>query len=135
MKQDMTIKKMKLEDNSVFLKKFIKGIEGGRTLDVTDYTEEVIPCGYVIASKTTKGVKTYFPLPTAKDAETGKTDYRALTSGEAYEGLLVSSILKEKPAAAIMTWGIVNSEVLPYAIPDEFKKALPHIDYQKDEEA
>lgn len=131
MKQEMTTKNVRLEDNSVFLKKFIKGIEGGRTLDVTDYKDEVIPCGYVIASKTVSGVKTYFPLPLAE----GCTAYRALTDGEAYEGLLYSSILKEKPAAAIITWGIVNEEAMPFPAPDAFKKALPHIDYQIDEEA
>lgn len=131
MKQNLVTKKERLDDNSVFLKKFIKGIEGGRTLDVTGYTKEVIPCGTVIASKTVGGEKTYFPLPIVEDA------YRALNkeNNEAYEGLLVASILAEKPAAAILTWGIVNGAVLPCPVPADFKTALPHIDYQIDEEA
>lgn len=129
MQQNLTIKTVRLEDNSVLIKKFIKGIEGGRTLDTTDWTDDSIPCGTVIASKTVDGAKVYFPLAVEGSA------YKALGEGEKYEGLLYSSILKEKPAAAIMTWGVVNSEALPVAVPDGFKTACPHIDYQSDEEA
>lgn len=135
MKQDMIIKTERLNDNSVLIKKFIKGIEGGRTLDVSGVTEDVIPASTVIASVTSEGVKTYFPLPVETDSETEEVVYRALEAGEAYEGLLQNNILKTKPAAAIMTWGIVNEAVLPYAVPSAFKVALPHIDYQIDEEA
>lgn len=135
MKQDMNLKTEKLDNNSVLIKKFIKGIEGGRTLDVTNFTDDVIPAGTIIASVTAGGAKTYFPLPVETVRETKEVAYRALIEGEAYEGLLQNSILKTKPAAAIMTWGIVNEAVLPYAIPSAFKTALPHIDYQKDEEA
>lgn len=129
MKQEINLKKVKLNDNSVFIKKFIKGIEGGRALYVKDWNEDVIQCGHVIISKTVEDEKVYAPLGISEGA------YIALKEGEKYEGLLYSSVLKEKAAAAIITWGIVNEEVVPYAIPADFKKALPHIDYQKDEEA
>lgn len=129
MQQNLTIKTVRLEDNSVLIKKFIKGIEGGRTLDTTDWTGETIPCGTVIASKTQEGAKVYFPLPVEGSA------YKVLGEGEKYEGLLYSSILREKPAASIMTWGVVNNEALPVAVPEDFKTACPHIDYQSDEEA
>ena len=140
MKQDAIIKKTTLDDNSVLIKKFIKGIEGGRTLYVADYTEDVIPCGTIIASKQVvlsegaSAEKVYFPLA-IETAEDGTKSYKALGTDEKYEGLLYSSILTEKPAAAIMTWGIVNEEALPCAVPTAFKTALAHIDYQTDEEA
>lgn len=130
MLQELTKKKVKLNDNSVLIKKFIKGIEGGRALDVTGWDNDVIQCGHIIISKTDeKGKKTYAPLGVEGGA------YKALADGEKYEGLLVSSLVKTFAAAAIMTWGIVNEEVVPYAIPSAFKEALPHIDFQVDEEA
>lgn len=126
MKQELITKKMHLEDNSVVIKKFFKGIEGGRTLDVADFTDEVINAGHVII---TDGNNAYKPMPVKGGA------YDELPEGFSYAGVLYSSILKEKPAAAIMTWGVVNSEALPYAVPEAFKTACPHIDFQKDEEA
>lgn len=125
MKQNLTLKKMRLEDNSVVIKKFFKGIEGGRTLDVAGYTDEVILAGHVIIEVG----GTYKPMPVKNGA------YDEFPEGAKYVGVLYSSIETEKPAAAIMTWGVVNSEALPYAVPEGFKTACPHIDFQKDEEA
>lgn len=131
MKQDLVFNKISLEDNNILIKKFIKGIEGGRTLDVTDYTEEVIKAGHVIVQKANGD---YAPLA-VEDGAYKATEGAYLAEGEKYAGMLVSSILAKAPAAAIMTWGIVNEEALPYAVPADFKTAMPHIDYQIDEEA
>lgn len=126
MKQDLKLKKITLDDNTVLIKKFIKGIEGGRTLDVSEYTEDVIKAGHVIIKKENGN---YAPL------KVSGSSYVALQGSESYAGLLYGSILKDAPAGAIMTWGIVNEEALPYPVPADFKTAMPHIDYQKDEEA
>lgn len=135
MKQDLTLKKMKIGEDNITIKKFIKGIEGGRTLDVANFAEDVIYAGHVIV-KNAEG--NYKPLG-VKDgayAMTGEGENaKYLEEGETYAGMLYVSCEKEKPAAAIMTWGIVNEETLPYAVPADFKTAMPHIDYQKDEEA
>lgn len=129
MKQDLTIKKVRIEDNSVVIKKYIKGIEGGRTLDVTDFSADVISAGHVII---TDGNGNYKPMPIADNA------YATLPTSWKYAGILYSSVLKEKAAAAIMTWGVVNEEALPFGIADiksAFIAACPHIEFTKDEEA
>ena len=115
-------------DDSIVIQKYISGIKGGRTLDVTGFAENVIKAGHVIIVK--DGV--YKPMPVSGEA------YAALPEGFAYAGILYRSIPAAKPAASIMTWGEVNVEAVPYAMTSilaAFKTACPHIDFIKDEEA
>ena len=115
-------------DDSIVIQKYISGIKGGRTLDVTGFADSVIKAGHVIIVKD----GTYAPMPVSGGV------YGALPEGYAYAGVLYRSILAAKPAASIMTWGEVNSVAMPYAmetILDAFKEACPHIDFIKDEEA
>ena len=115
-------------DDSIVIQKYISGIKGGRTLDVTGFAEKVIKAGHVIIVKDGK----YMPMPVSGSA------YAALPDGAAYAGILYRSILAAKPAASIMTWGEVNAVAVPYAmdaILAAFKTACPHIDFIKDEEA
>lgn len=115
-------------DDSIVIQKYISGIKGGRTLDVTGFAENVIKAGHVIIVK--DGV--YKPMPVSGEA------YAALPEGFAYAGILYRSISAAKPAASIMTWGEVNVEAVPYAMTSilaAFKTACPHIDFIKDEEA
>ena len=115
-------------DDSIVIQKYISGIKGGRTLDVTGFAEKVIKAGHVIIVKDGK----YMPMPVSGTA------YAALPEGAAYAGILYRSILAAKPAASIMTWGEVNAVAVPYAMDSiltAFKTACPHIDFIKDEEA
>ena len=115
-------------DDSIVIQKYISGIKGGRTLDVTGFAASVIKAGHVIIVK--NGV--YAPMPVSGDA------YAALPEGAAYAGVLYRSISAAKPAASIMTNGEVNEEAVPYAmtaIATAFKTACPHIVFIKDEEA
>ena len=115
-------------DDSIVIQKYISGIKGGRTLDVTGFAENVIKAGHVIIVKDGK----YMPMPVSGSA------YAALPEGAAYAGILYRSILAAKPAASIMTWGEVNAVAVPYAMDTilaAFKTACPHIDFIKDEEA
>ena len=115
-------------DDSIVIQKYISGIKGGRTLDVTGFAENVIKAGHVIIVKDGK----YMPMPVSGTA------YAALPEGAAYAGILYRSILAAKPAASIMTWGEVNAVAVPYAMDSiltAFKTACPHIDFIKDEEA
>lgn len=113
-------------NDSIVIQKFIAGIKGGRALDVTDFSADVIYAGHVII---TDGNGVYKPLGVSEGA------YAALTEGYSYAGILVSSISKSRPMAAIMTIGQVNSEAVPYAIPDGFAAACPRIEFIKDEES
>ena len=115
-------------DDSIVIQKFISGIKGGRTLDLTDFNEEVIKAGHVVIVKDGN----YRPMPVTGAA------YAALPSGYAYAGVVYRSVAAEKPAVSIMTWGQVNAVAVPYpmdAIMTAFKTACPHIDFIKDEEA
>lgn len=115
-------------DDSIVIQKFISGIKGGRTLDVTGFTDKVIKAGHIVIHK--EGV--YKPMPVAD----GK--YAALPEGYNYAGVLYRSILAKKPFASIMTWGEVNDVAKPFEMTDilaAFKTDCPHIDFIKDEEA
>lgn len=115
-------------DDSIVIQKYISGIKGGRTLDVTGFTESVIKAGHVIIVKDGK----YAPMPVSGG------QYAALPEGAAYAGVLYRSVLAAKPAASIMTWGEVNAVAVPYAMDTilaAFKTTCPHIDFIKDEEA
>ena len=117
-------------DDSIVIQKYISGIKGGRTLDVTGFTDKVIKAGHVIIRKDSDGI--YKPMPVANDA------YTALPEGYSYAGVLYRSIRTAKPFASIMTWGEVNDVAKPYdmtAILAAFKTDCPHIDFIKDEEA
>ena len=130
MLNDLTPNKnqMVFGDDNIVIQKYISGIKGGRTLDVTGFAENVIKAGHVIIVKDGK----YMPMPVNGNA------YAALPEGAAYAGILYRSILAAKPAAPIMTWGEVNAVAVPYAMDTilaAFKAACPHIDFIKDEEA
>lgn len=145
MKQDLSAKKEQIVfgNDSVVIPKYISGIEGGRTLDMTGYTDKVLKAGHVII---TDGKGTYRPMPVTPETTTGEGEsavttlarYGTLPTEYSYAGVLYRSILTADPAASIMTWGKVNSEAAPYpmtTILAAFKTACPHIEFVKDEEA
>lgn len=79
-------------------------IPGGRTLDVTGFTPDVIKAGHIIIEETaTKELK---PMP----VNAGGTAYAALPANHTYKGVLVASILKTKPFASILVRGTVNEK-------------------------
>jgi len=138
--------------DSIVIQKYISGIKGGRSLDVSaDFPLAVIHAGHVII---TDGNGIYKPMPiVAKTETTGEGDaavttpvldengnqvyiYGSLPSGYAYAGVLYRSVKKEKPFASIMTNGEVNSEALEVAMTNilsAFKSACPHVVFIKDE--
>ena len=151
MKQDISQKKVGIDFgsyDSIVIKKHITDIEGGRTLDVTGFPEDVILAGHVIISKVANDEKVYLPMPIVQlvvdnvpqvDEEGNKVyGYDTLPSGASYEGILYRSILAEKPAASILIDGVVNDKVMKIklgAIESAFKAACPHIIFNHDEEA
>jgi hypothetical protein len=116
-------------DDSIVIRKYIAGIAGGRTLDLTGYTLDTVKSGHVII-KNKDG--NYAPMPVDGDK------YAALPDSAAYVGVLYRSISAKDPQASILTNGVVNEKVLPYAIDDikeAFLAAVPHIQFESDEEA
>lgn len=153
MKQDISQKKVGIDFgsyDSIVIKKHITDIEGGRTLDCTDFPEDVVLAAHVIISTANAetGEKTYKPMPIKQvlEGDEPKVDeegnkvyaYDTLPKGAVYEGVLYRSILKEKPAASILIDGVVNDKVMKIALGNieaDFKAACPHIIFNHDEEA
>lgn len=96
-------------------------IPGGRALDMTNWSEDVVKSGHIIAHNTATGE--YFPLGVTSEA------YNALGANEEYAGVLKVAVLKTKPAAAIMTMGEVNAAASPYPVTADIKAGLPQIKF------
>lgn len=115
------------QDN-IICPKFISGIVGGRTLDVTGVAGTTISAGHVII---TDGNGAYKPMPVAEGGEA----YAVLPEGFKFAGILYRSVLTKRPSASIMTNGQLNIVAAPFALPEGFKTACPFIETVKDEEA
>ena len=133
MLNDLTPKKNQVVfgDDSVVIQKYISGIKGGRTLDVTEVYEKVIKAGHLIIKNVETGV--YKACPVATDI------FRQPAESWKYVGVLYRSIPVSNPAASIMTMGEVNEAAMPFQFAEGAKEAFlkdcPHIVFIKDEEA
>lgn len=108
-------------NDSIVIVRDLGDIPGGRSLDVTEVTEDVVYAGHIlIANDITKEVK---PLGVADNA------YSAKPSGWSYIGVLKHSVLKTDARAAILTIGQVNAAACPYPITADIKAGLPHIQF------
>lgn len=118
-------------EDSIVIKKYISGIEGGRTLDMEGYKAANVLAGSVIIKKSNGN---YAPMPLAESGET----YAALPEGATYVGICYRTISATNAQCSIMFDGVVNEALLPYGfatIKSAFATACPHIIFQKDEEA
>lgn len=102
----------------------LAAIPGGVTLDMTGWTPDVIKAGHIIKHNTSTGV--YAPLGiTGSNNDT----YASLEGNEEYAGVLIASILKDKPFAGVLTIGEINAAASPYAVTDTIKAGLPAIKF------
>lgn len=106
-------------NDSIVIVRDLADLPGGRTLDVSAWTEDVLRAGHIIKHNTSDD--TFAPLGVTSGA------YAALGENEEYFGVLKASILKTKPFAAILTVGEVNAAASPYPVTAEIKSALPAI--------
>ena len=112
------------DNDSIVIKKTLIDIPGGKTLDVTGFTPEVINAGHIIIEQTaTKELK---PMPVSGSA------YAALPADHTYKGVLIATVLTKKPLASIMLSGDVNEVASPFAVPAAAKTALTHILFTQD---
>lgn len=123
--ENLTAKKTVIGgDDSIVVKKYIAGYEGGRTLDLTAWgADKPVKCGHVILQKKDG---TFVPAPIK-----GET-YEALTADYHVAGILYGNVTPPRQAASIMTWGIVNKALLPYKLTEEMVTALPHVSFVSD---
>lgn len=116
--------------DAVVIRQYNGGITGGRALDYTGFTDDVIKAGHVITKKLVDGVYEYKPL----DVSDGK--YVDKDSDEEFAGVVVRSRLKGE-GVAIMDDGRVNDEAMPYQFKDDtqrtaIKTALPNLIFEHD---
>lgn len=125
---------MNTDNESLVWKVNTMDITGGRSLDVTGFTPEVIAAGHVIIHETASGTfpsGTFKPMP----VNGGATAYAALPAGHTYAGIVKANALTSKPFVGIGTGGQVNPDVCPYdldTILAAVKTALPHIQFMAD---
>ena len=100
----------------VVIRKYLAGIQGGRVLDTTGYSEEFIKAGHIVVRE--KESDTYKPLGVAGG------EYQALPEGCEYVGVVVSTKATKEPFVSIMHTGVVNDLASPYPITDALKTAL-----------
>jgi hypothetical protein len=111
-------------NDSITIVNHVDGIRGGRTLDVTGVTEDVIKAGHIIIKEDATG--THKPMPVSG------TSYDSLPANHSYVGVLEASIRKSKPFAAILIDGTVNEAASPYAVTSAMKTALKKILFVND---
>lgn len=131
MKAELThsAKTITFPNDEVVIPKYISGITGGRTLDVSGITDKYIRAGHVII---TDGAGKYKPLPTTSGA------YTTVPESWTICGVLYRTVLAATPWASIMTNGQLNAVALPIPLTPvlaAFKAACPLIELVKDEEA
>lgn len=130
--EEMSVNKTNVSfgDDAVVIRQYNGGITGGRALDYTDFTDDVIKAGHIVVRKKNEdGVYEYKPLKVTSGS------YAALGDGEEYAGVVVRSRMKGE-AVAIMDDGRVNDEAMPYPIDDTrraaLKTALPNLIFEHD---
>lgn len=114
-------------NDTIVIVNVLEAIPGGKTLDVSSFSPDVIPAGHLIIEETSSGILK--PMPVSG------MDYAALPASHTYKGVLISTILKSKPFAGIMVRGTVNKNASFYGIASVLtavKAALPLIRFTQD---
>lgn len=116
--------------DSIIIRHYGDGIKGGKVLDMTGFTPEILKCGHVIIKNAND---TYKPMP----LNAAGNSYGTLPEGHKYVGLATTSIkwAKEGSLVGIITEGEVNDAALPYdfsTIADAFKSAVPTLRFDHD---
>lgn len=121
------------DDSAVIIRHFAD-INGGRALDVADWALDYIPAGTII----TKADGVYKPLAITAGEGEGEFVYDTVAEGTKFAGVLYRSISKSRPAASILTWGIVNKAIAPFGLTEEIiaavNKDVPHVEFTKADE-
>lgn len=115
--------------DSVVIRKYIAGIIGGRTLDMSEFKGSVIKAGHIVIRDTQND--TYKPMPVE---DTGDK-YKTLPASHEYAGVVVCSKPANEPLVGIMYAGEVNDVASPYpveTIKAALKEALPMLVFMHD---
>lgn len=115
-------------NDSIVIVANIETIPGGKTLDTTGFTPEVIKAGHLVIVEDATGI--HKPMPISG------TDYAAKPANHSYVGVVVLSVLTTKPLVSVMVRGTMNDQAFinggGYATPAGAKTALTLIRFAKD---
>lgn len=119
-------------NDSIIIRKYGAGINGGRTLDMSDFpaSEKCIKAGHVVI-RNIEDETLYKPMPVSED---GKS-YASLPEGYEYVGVVVATKPVDYPLVGIMYAGEVNDVASPYPVSDiksDLKTALPGLVFMHD---
>lgn len=114
--------------DSVVIRNHEDGIKGGKVLDMTGFTPDVLKTGHVIIKSNTD---VYKPMPLNGDV------YGSLPANHSYVGICMTTTewRKEGSLVGIMTAGEINDVAAPYdfsTIAAAFKSAVPTIRFDHD---
>lgn len=96
--------------DSIVIRQYVSGILGGKVLDTTNFTPEVIKAGHIVIRDIENDV--YKPMPLNAEG----TAYASLPIGHEYVGVVVATKLTKEPQVGIMYAGEVNDVASPYPI-------------------
>ncbi|SFG56833.1 hypothetical protein [Prevotella sp. KH2C16] len=106
--------------DSVVIRQYNGGIAGGRTLDMTDFKEDVIKAGHLVIRTLDEDNVNYVYKPMPVDGGA----YKALPEKHEYVGVVVCSKPANEPLVGVMDDGRVNDKAMPYPITEEMRKAI-----------
>lgn len=113
-------------NDTIVVPRVFETVVGGRTLDVTGYTPEVIKAGSVVIKEDATGNHKPMPL------NSGAAAYAALPAGHTIVGIVISTVDTKKPFVGISVRGSVNEVASPYPVTTAIKTALPLIRFIQD---
>jgi len=105
-------------NDTIVVPRVFETVIGGRTLDTTGYTPDVIKAGSVVIKEDSTGDHKPMPLNGNADA------YASLPSGHSYVGVVISTVDTKKPFVGICVRGTVNEVASPYPLTSTIKNGL-----------
>lgn len=111
-------------NDTIVVPRVFETVIGGRTLDTTDYTLEVIPAGHVVIKEDATG--NHKPMPVNGVA------YASMPANHTVVGVVISTVDTKKPFVGICVRGTVNEAASLYPPTSAIKSALPLIRFIKE---
>lgn len=115
--------------DSILIRRKGGRIIGGCVLNLSEWSEDIVKGGHIVIKKETDGVTEYKPNPVEGDA------FAAIPAGYEYAGVLVRTVSKKDPRAAVQYDGEINDKAMPYSIESikaALKTALPSLYFMHD---
>lgn len=115
--------------DSVLIRRKGGRVIGGVVLDLSEWTGDVVKGGHVIIRKEEEGIVSYRPAPVSGDK------FAALPEGWGYAGVLVRTVTRKDPRAAVQYDGEINDEAMPYSIADiraKLRETFPSLYFMHD---